>query len=96
MKPFLELKLQLLSSANKSGLLYSVDAAQDKVYYYSVVAEGHKDSLNAADWARSFGDVIAGKSGGKPAAAQGSASLIEGVDKAEALALDFAKLHLKL
>lgn len=89
--------LNVLKKDNRSGLLYSVDRTSEKIIYYALVSDSH-NALNAAEWARSFGDKLAGKSGGKPTAAQGSAPAIGAdgiVAEAERLALDFAKMKLE-
>lgn len=89
--------LNLLKKENRSGILYSVDPVTCKIYYFSLVAEAHSNLLSAADWAKSFGDPINGRSGGKASTAQGSAPLAETestISAAENLALQFAKLKL--
>jgi alanyl-tRNA synthetase len=87
--------LNQLKKDGRSGLVYSVDAASGRIYYYSLVASTHQDSLDAAEWARAFGDAVAGRSGGKAGAAQGSAAISDKVGEAEDLALTFAKLKLE-
>lgn len=94
--------LNQLKKESRSGLLYSVDPTSGKILYYSVVADPHQSCLNAADWARTFGDRLAGRSGGKAQAAQGAAPLDNGsngtdaaLTEAEALARQFAMLKLE-
>lgn len=90
--------LNVLKKGGKSGLLYSVDAAGAKISYFAVVADAHLGSLNAAEWTRAFGDPLAGRSGGKGGAAQGSAPLAGAdgkLEEAELVALSFAKLKLE-
>lgn len=81
--------LNALKKEGRSGLLCSVDALNNKIHYQCMVADAHKGILNAAEVARTFGDAIGGKSGGKDTMAQGSAPLCD-TQEAEQLALRFA------
>lgn len=68
--------LNLVVKSNaKSGLIYSVD--KQCVHFHSVVCQAHLDAgLSAVELTKAFaGKLVGGKSGGKPNAAMGSATL---------------------
>jgi alanyl-tRNA synthetase len=64
--------LNALAKAGRSGLLYSVEAcAEPRIHYHCVVAP--VSGLDALALTKTFADALAGKCGGRPAAAMGSA-----------------------
>jgi alanyl-tRNA synthetase len=67
--------LNALKDASRSGLLYSFDLASSRIHYQSIVCPAHSTKFSALDLAKTFGDSLGGKSGGKEAAAMGSAPI---------------------
>ena len=77
----LQTGLNALKEAGKSGLLYSCDPASGRLHYQVVVSQAHLDAgLSALQLAFAFGEQLGSgaKSGGKDAAAMGSAPLPSG------------------
>lgn len=68
--------LNALKDAGRSGILASTDPAGGKLHYQAVVCPAHLAAgLSAAALTKSWDAALGGKSGGKEAAAMGSAPL---------------------
>lgn len=69
--------LNALVAAGRSGLLCSRDAASGRLYYQAMVCPAHQArGVSALELAQAFGDARGGRSGGREAAAMGSAPLV--------------------
>ncbi|TPX31093.1 alanine---tRNA ligase [Synchytrium microbalum] len=80
---------------DKSGLYLTIDHDRKAVGFYttaskSMIAKG----FSAATWAKTFGDVVNGKSGGKADTAQGSGDRIDAVTAAITAAREYVSKHL--
>ena len=98
--------LNVAKDAGRSGLFYSPDWTKGRLIYHCVIAPDHLGRLDAVECARTFGEGLGGRCGGKPAAAQGSAPIPAGLGDLEAIrrflekeqvsmTVDFARLKLE-
>ena len=73
---------RVLKETGVAVLALSIDEASGKVACYAAVPDDEVTALPANTWLQSVLKEVGGRGGGKPAAAQGSGSELEGVPKA--------------
>lgn len=75
-------------------LLISTDEQKGKVLAYAGVPDGLVGKIKANEWVSAALQVVGGKGGGKPTAAQGQGGDLSKVPEAMQVALDFAAMKL--